>query len=168
MAARDVLKNFNLFVDGRGQAGQVEEFTPPVLELIMEEFRAAGMNAAVELEMGMEKLEANFSLISFDRDVLALFGVSAGQSVRFIMRGALESWDGTVKAISHTMSGRIKKIDSGTSKAGDKPSMQIDIALDYYKLTHSGEVVHEIDVINMVRVVNGVDVLASQRAALGM
>ncbi len=29
MAARDVRKNFNLFVDGKGYAGQVEEFTPP-------------------------------------------------------------------------------------------------------------------------------------------
>ena len=71
MAARDVRKNFNLFVDGKGFAGQIEEFTPPKLTLKTEEFRAAGMDAPIELTMGLEKLEASFSLIAVDRAVLA-------------------------------------------------------------------------------------------------
>ena len=63
MAARDVRKNFNLFVDGKGFAGQIEEFTPPKLTLKTEEFRAAGMDAPIELTMGLEAR----SLIQPDR-----------------------------------------------------------------------------------------------------
>lgn len=168
MAARDVTKNINLFVDGRGYAGQVEEINPPKLTLKTEEFRAGGMDAPIELTMGLEKLEADFSLVSYDKDVLAMFGVAEGVTVPFVAREALESFDGTVTPVVYTMRGKIKEIDPGTKKPGEKPSLKISLALTYYKMQHGGTVVHEIDVQNMVRIVNGVDVLIAQRAALGI
>ncbi len=168
MAARDVRKNINLFVDGRGQAGQLEEFNAPKLTLKMEEFRGGGMDTPIELEMGTEKLEADFSLIAYDADVLALFGVRSGSGTAFVAREALEDFEGVVTAVVHTMRGKIKSIDGGTSKAGDKPSLKFQMALTYYKLQHGQRVIHEIDVENMIRVIDGVDVMADQRAALGI
>lgn len=53
-----VLKNMNLFVDGRGYAGRVDEIKLPKLTLKTEEHRAGGMDIPVELELGMDKLEA--------------------------------------------------------------------------------------------------------------
>jgi P2 family phage contractile tail tube protein len=41
-----ILKNFNLFVDGRGYAGRAEEVTPPKLTIKTEELRAGGNRAA--------------------------------------------------------------------------------------------------------------------------
>lgn len=168
MAARDVRKNLNLFVDGRGYAGQIDEFNAPKLALVTEEYRGGGMDAPIELTMGMEKLEADFSLISYDLDVLSLFGVAEGSFVPFVAREALESFDGTVTPVVHTMRGKIRELDPGTSKAGEKPTIKIAMALTYYKLQHGGNTVIEIDVENMVRIVNGVDALAAQRAALGI
>lgn len=168
MAARDVRKNINLFVDGRGYAGQIEDFTPPKLTLKTEEFRGGGMDAPVELTMGMEKLEASFTLVSMDRDVLKSFSVSEGQVVPFTAREALESFDGTITPVVHSMRGKIREIDQGTPKPGDKISMKITMAVSYYKLQHGRETVLEIDVENMVRVIKGVDQLAGTRAALGM
>lgn len=168
MAARDVRKNFNAFIDGRGYAGQVDEFNPPKLTLVTEEFRAGGMDAAIDVNMGMEKLTADFSLKAYDSNVLALWGVAEGQQVPFVLREALESFDGTVKAVVHTMRGKILGMDPGTSKAGEMPSLKCDLTLTYYKLVHDGVTIHEIDVENMVRIVNGVDQLATMRAALAI
>lgn len=168
MAARDVIKNQNLFVDGRGYAGQLQEVNPPKLTLVTEEFRGGGMDAAIDLTMGMEKLTGDFTLISYDRDVLALFGVTEGASVPFTIREALESLDGTVTAVVHNMRGKITELDSGTHKPGEAVPLKVTISLTYYKQTHGGAVVHEIDVENMVRTINGVDALAAQRRALGM
>ena len=42
------------------------------------------------------------------------------------------------------------------------------MAVRYYKLDHDGTVVHEIDVDNMTRVINGTDRLEAQRTALGI
>lgn len=168
MATNNVTKNINLFVDGKGQAGQLEEFNPPKLTLKLEEFRGGGMDSSIELEMGMEKLEASFSLIAYDPDVLSLLGVRSATGTPYVARQALENLDGTVTAVVHTMRGKMKMQDPGTIKPGEKTSLKCDIALQYYKLTHGGVTIHEIDVQNMVRIVNGIDVLAAQRAALGI
>lgn len=167
MAARDVRKNFNAFVDGRGLAGQIDEFNAPELTLQTEEFRAGGMDAAIDITMGMEKLVCDFSLKAYDRNVLALFGVVEGSTVPVTLREALESFDGTVTPVVHTMRGKITKLTPGTSKPGEVPLLKADLSLTYYKLQHGDVVVHEIDVENMVRIVNGVDSLADIRAALG-
>lgn len=168
MAARDVRKNLNLWVDGRGFAGQIDEFNAPELALQTEEYRGGGMDAPVDINMGMEKLVSDFSLISYDRGVLALFGLREGQSVPLIVREALESSDGTVTGVVHTLRGKIVRITPGTSKPGTLQPLKVDMSLNYYKLTHGGIVVHEIDVVNMVRTVNGVDTLEAIRIALGM
>lgn len=168
MAARDVLKNINLFVDGRGYAGQIDEYNAPDLALAIEAYRGGGMDTSVPLDMGMEALETSFSLISYDADVLSLFGVGEGNDVPFVARGALESFDGTVKAAVHTMRGKITRMARGTWAAGQKPSLQITMGLQYYREEHNGVVINEIDAINMIRIVGGVDRLAEQRNALGI
>lgn len=167
MAARDVRKNANLFFDGRGYAGQLVEFNPPKLTLKTEEYRGGGMDLPVDMTQGMEKLTTDFSLKCYDRYVLSWFGVSEGNEVPFVVREALESFDGTVKAVKHTMRGKITEIDPGTTKAGESPDLKVSMTLSYYKLEHDGVVVHEIDAINMVRVIGGQDLLSQIRNALG-
>jgi hypothetical protein len=155
-------------VDGRGYAGQATEVNPPKLTLKTDEVRLGGMDAPIELTLGMEKLGADFSLVAYDRDVLALFGVTEGAVVPFVIREALESFDGTVTAVAHTMRGKIKEIDPGTHKPGELPALKVTMALQYYRLDHGGQTIHEIDVENMVRMVNGTDTLTNLRSALGM
>ena len=168
MAARDVIKNQTLFVDGRGYAGQLSEVNPPKLTLKTEEFRGGGMDMPVDITMGMEKMTADFTLISYDRDVLALFGVREGTTVPFTVREVLESFDGTTTGVVHTMQGKITELDSGTHKPGEMAPLKVSLSLTYYKQAHGGAVVHEIDPENMVRIIDGVDQLAQQRAALGI
>ena len=168
MAARDVRKNVHLSVDGRGYAGQLDDFNPPKLTLQTEEFRAGGMDMPIDVTMGMEKLVTDFGLKAYDRDVLSLFGVAQGASVPLIAREALESFDGTVKTVIHTMRGKITEMDPGTSKPGELPVLKVTMSLVYYKQQHGDKVIHEIDAENMIRVINGVDALAGIRAALGI
>ncbi len=168
MAATDIRKNFTLAVDGRGYAGKVSEFTPPKLTQVTEDFRAGGMNGTLKLNMGMEAMDADFTLLSYDRNVLALFGLVDGGQFQITAREVLESYDGTITAVVHNMRGKITEMDSGTSKSGPSDPLKVTVALSYYKLTHGGRVTQEIDIENMIHFVNGVDVLAQQRAALGM
>jgi hypothetical protein len=163
-----ILKNMNLFVDGRGYAGDVEELSLPALTMKTEEFRAGGMDAPVEVEMGMEKLECEFTLTKFDREVLKRFGLGTGQVTQLTMRGHIESDDGATAPVIVNLRGKVREIDFGAWKPGEKATLKAVIALRYYKLTHSGEVLHEIDVPGMKRVIGGIDQLAAQRASLGV
>lgn len=168
MAGRDILKNINCFVDGRGFAGQVTEFNPPKITLKVEDFRAGGMDASIPITMGMEKLEASFQLAAYDKDVLASIGFAEGSQIPLVLRGALESFDGKVTPVVHTMRGKITEIDPGSHKPGELASLTVTFAPTYYKLEHGSTVVHEIDVENMIRTINGVDALVEIRKALGI
>jgi hypothetical protein len=164
----DILKNMNLFVDGRGFAGQINELTPPKLVLKMEEHRAGGMDAPIELEMGMEALKVEVTVASYDKELFKLFGLTQGGVVALTARGAIEQGDGTVIPLVENMRGQISEIDEGTWKPGDKGAVKLTIACRYYKRTQAGEELIEIDVENMIRKIGGVDQLAAQRSALGI
>lgn len=166
--ARNILKNMTVSVDGRGYAGNVDEYTPPQLNLSTEDYRAGGMDAPVTLDMGMEALETSFVLSAYDADVLRQFGIAEGEKVPFVGRGALESYDGTVTAVRHTMRGKITGIDRGTWSPGTRATMTITIRLDYYREEHDGSTIHEIDIENMTRVINGTDYMSAIRTALGI
>jgi len=168
MAARDVLKNLNVFVNGIGYAGQVEDYTPPKLVLKTEEFKGGGMFAPLELTMGMEKLDCEFTLICQDATVIGDFGVVEGNQLPFTIRGHLESFDGTTTGLVQNITGKFLEIDRGTWKAGEKAFLKCKVAISYFKETRGALVIYEIDVENMIYIVNGVDLLAGVRANLGM
>lgn len=167
-APNQKLKNFVAFVDGRGLAGQVSEFTPPVLTLKTEEIRAGGMDAPEEVVMGMEALTCEFIMESYNPDVLSLFGMVEGGVVPVTLRGALEDVDGSVEAIEYNMRGKIKSIDPGTWKPGENTQITVGMSLTYFRHRQAGRVITEIDVPGMVRIVGGTDQLANQRRALGI
>ena len=164
----DILRNVNLFVDGRGFAGKVTEVNLPKLTVKMEEHRDGGMDAPIEVDMGLEKLECDFSTSAISKDLLRYWGIAPGSRVPVTFRGALVSEDGTVTAVTASVRGQVKEVDWGTWKPGEKTPLKCAMALRYYKFQHGGEVIHEIDVANMVRIVNGTDQLAEQRNALGI
>lgn len=168
MPVRDVIKNLNLFVDGRGYAGQIDEYAPPDLTLLIEDYRGGGLDGPLPIEMGQEAMETSFSLISYPANVLKLWGVAQGETVPLTARGVLESFDGGTKPLVHEMRGLITSLQRGPWQPGQKPALNIQMRLSYYKEVIDGELIHEIDIPNMIRIVEGVDRLAAQRSALGI
>ncbi len=164
----EIRKNMNLFVDGIGFAGKVEEINPPKLAVKMEEFRAGGMDAPIEVDMGMEKLEMDFSIPSMDQSLIGLFGLAPGSEVSVSIRGAIEDNAGSVKAEEHKGTGLVKSIEPGGMKAGEKPSIKVAMSLKFYSLTIDGNELLYIDVENMIRRINGQDRLEAIRAAIGI
>ena len=162
-----VLKNFNLFVDGRGYAGRVDEVNLPKLVLKTEEHRAGGMDAPIELELGMNKLECDLTISEYDPEILKVFGLSNEAQVGLSMRGALDGEAGVTPVVV-TLTGAWRDLDFGNWKAGERAPLKVSVALRYYRLTIGGEDLIEVDVENMVRKIGGVDQLAEMRGAIGL
>jgi P2 family phage contractile tail tube protein len=163
-----VLKNFNLFVDGRGLAGIVSTLTLPKLTTKMEEYRGGGMDLPAEIDLGMEKLETSFELFEYEPNVLALYGLADGNATQLTARGALRRDGEAAVPMIVNMTGVIKEHDPGDWKSGDTSAAKFSMALRFYKETVGGRVVHEIDVVNMIRKINGVDQLETIRNAIGV
>jgi P2 family phage contractile tail tube protein len=164
-AAAQILKNFNLYVDGRGYAGNVEEVQLPALNIAGEEYRAGGLDIPVDLDMGMDKLEASFRITKWESDIEKLFGTGY---INLTFRGALEDLDGTVRACVVKLRGKIHGIESEAVTPGAKAARSYRVPLVGYTYIIDGETIHDIDVLNMKRIINGVDRLAEQRKAIGI
>ena len=166
--ARKIRKNFNFYVDGKGYAGSVMSFAAPKLSLKTEDFQAGGMLAPTEMVLGHEKLTADVEFASDDAEIMSKFHVIESKEYGFTAREALEGDDGEVTQVVHNMRGKVKLLDRGETKVGEKGTIKVNLALSYYKLTHGAQVVQEIDVVNMIARQGGVDVLAGIRGALGI
>ena len=163
MSLPDTLNNFTVHVDGFGWAGKVEEGNPPKLSSKMEEFEGGGMTGPVDIDMGsIEKLESEITFAEFNPSLYALFGQPDKQ---FTFRGAK---NGTSDPVMYQMRGTLRELDPGSWKKGDKGQLKVSASFTYMKVTVDGKEVIEIDQINMIYKVDGKDMLAEQRKALGL
>ena len=162
------LKNFNLFVAGKGLAGRVAEIELPTLTIKTEEIRAGGMDAPIEVDMGMEKLECKITLEEYNRDVINLLGVLQSYTP-LVLRGSMQS-QGSV--LTHPvvirLQGAAKEIDLGSWKAGDSNKLVFTVTCTRFEMDLDNIPTVAIDIQNMVRMIGGIDQLAQQRADLGL
>ena len=169
MAMPRTLKNFNLFNDGNSYMGQVEEVTLPKLTRKMEEYRGGGMIGAVQLDMGQEKVELEWKCGGFMEAVLRQYGITKVDGVPLRFAGAYQRDDtAAVDAVEIVVRGRHVEIDPGSAKVGEKTEFSVKTAAAYYKLSVNGSTVIELDFVNGIEVVNGTDLYADIRAAIGL
>jgi hypothetical protein len=167
-AADGIRKNFALFLDGYGYAGKCDEFQPPNLEVQTESYRAGGMDAPVALDMGQNAMQATFKLAQMTAKALGLWGVSQGSTFPLIVRTPLEDLDGTVHPENFTCRGTVSGVNWDAVKAGAVAYVTMTMELRAFTYSIDGETIHDIDVLNMKRIINGVDRLAAQRNAMGI
>lgn len=161
------LRNFTAFVDGVGQAGKIDELTLPTLDLVTEEHRAGGMDAPIDVDMGMQLLTCGMVLSSYEIENFRAYGaLNAGVSLT--VRGAIARQGEAAQAVVIRMTGSAKTIDRGSWAAGSKATKTITFTLTKYSETINGVEAVFIDIENFVRRINGVDQLESYRRALGV
>lgn len=169
MALPRKLKNMNLFNDGISYVGQIDEVVLPTLTRLMEDWRGGGMNAPIKTDQGMEALTMEWTCGGLMQEAFAQFGVAKHDAVLLRFAGAYQRDDsGDVDAVEIVGRGRHSSIEAGTAKTGEGSPFKVVSELSYYKLTINGKEVIEIDIINMIERVDGVDRLAAQRTALGL
>jgi P2 family phage contractile tail tube protein len=164
-----VLKNFNLFNEGQSYMGVAEEVKLPKLKRKMDEFRGGGMNGPVKIDLGQEGLEMEFTGGGILEQVLKQYGATKAAGIGLRFAGAYQRDDtAQVQAVEVVVRGRHEELDMGDAKGGDKGKTVVKSTLSYYRLSIDTRVVIEIDLLNMIEVINDVDMLAEQRAAIGL
>lgn len=163
------LKNFNVFNDGQSFMGKVAEINLPKLTRKMEEWRGGGMGRPIKVDFGGEALQMDWTVGGLLREVLKQYGVTTHDGVQVRFAGAYKAEDEDEPvAVEVVIRGRHSELDPGTAKMGDDTAFKITTEVSYYKLTWNGEDVIEIDVMGMVEKVNGVDLMAKERKAIGL
>ena len=162
------LKNFRLYNDGNSYQGIVGEFTQPKIALQMEEWRGGGMLGPIMIDNGLEAMTAEWTNGGMVRQSLRQFGISRVDGVLLRLVGAYQSDDtGNVDQVELVMRGRLEELDMGNAKAGEDTEHKVKVPLAYYKISVNGRTEIEIDMLNSIFIVDGVDRYAEIRNALG-
>jgi uncharacterized protein len=160
------LKDMNLHLGGVGHKGIVSEVTLPKLTQKLIEWRNGGMIAPLQSVLGLEKLELDFTNAGLIKTAIKDFGAAAYDAVVARFSGAYqEDGSGAVSTLVASCVGQYIEIDMGNAKVGDDTAHKAKLSLAYYELVVDGVQWLEIDIMNNVFNVFGVDRYAEIRAA---
>lgn len=171
MALPRKLKNLNLFNDANSYLGVVKTVTLPPLGRKMEAYRGGGMNGPIKADLGFSDDGIQFEWKTGGLDLIALrqFGAVNASGIALRFAGAFQQDDtGDVSAVEVVMRGRHETIEMGDNQSGEDTEHSITTTCSYYKLIVDNEEIIEIDLLNFIENVNGVDMLEKQRNALGL
>lgn len=164
-----ILKNMNFYNEGFAYGGEAKTVTLPTLTRKMEEYRGGGMGGPVSIDMGMEAMELSATIGGPVRNILRQWGAQTVDGVYLRFAGSYQQDDtSAVDTIEVSLRGRFSEIEMGDQEVGEPGEFTAIIALAYYKLLWNGRAEIEIDPINLVEIVGGVDRTAELRASIGM
>jgi P2 family phage contractile tail tube protein len=120
------------------------------------------------MDMGLEKMESSFGTNGVRKEAMKFLGLADQTAFNGSFRGSFKEQKGRFVGVVATIRGMLKELDPGSWKVGDKAEFKYSVAVSYYKLEINDRVMYEIDPVNSVRVINGVDQLQQMRNQLGL
>ncbi|MCB1466654.1 MAG: phage major tail tube protein [Rhizobiaceae bacterium] len=164
----NIFQDFTVWINDIGKIGTAPGFQPPEINVHTEEFRGGGMDGAVEVPMGMEKIEFDFDLHTWDDDIWENLGFGPGSmDVPVTFRGYLLTPGGVEKGVIIETRSLLKSIKTNKVEAGKKVEMSIHLSASYYRQEINGTTHTEIDLFNKVTIIGGRDKSANARRILG-
>lgn len=165
------LKNMNLFNDGDSYQGQCSTVTLPKLTRKLEAWRGGGMDGSVKVDLGMgdDGIQLEWTVGGYDLIAVRQYGTTSASGVPLRWAGAAQRDDtGETVAVEVVVRGRHEEIDFGDAAPGEDTEQKVITTCSYYKLIVNGRVELEIDLLNMIFIVDGVDRYAEMRRAIGL
>jgi P2 family phage contractile tail tube protein len=164
------ITNANVYLNGVGLLGQVEEINLPEIKFMAAEHKALGMIGKVELTSGIDKMEYKIKWNSFYPDVLKTMG-NPYKTVSMQVRGSLEGWEAgnrsSEKQITAYLTAQVANFPGAAFKQHDNVEMESQMKCSYYKLEIEDIEIIEIDVMANIHRVDGQDLLANFKANIG-
>lgn len=152
------LKNMNAFVDGESYLGVIAEFEEPQLAIATEEWRGGGMIGPVQIDMGLEAMEATLKMGGHEARLFRKFGTTRVDGVRLRLVGAYQQDNGaSPQAVEVVIGGRFTEINPNTAKPGEDTEHDYTVAVAYYRRVVDGRPEIEIDMAAGTFIVDGVN-----------
>lgn len=168
MKIPEKVSQFNMYEDGKKLVGLSGEITLPSLESLTETISGAGIAGEYEttsigqfgslsMEIPINRLyDKNFSLMS------------PGQK-HLVLRASVSAYDSSIgtsveEGLKVTIRGNPKGLDLGKIAVGKPTESKNTLEIMYIKIELGGKVLLELDKINFIFILNGVDVLAQIRS----
>lgn len=168
-----VINNFRVY-DGENTneiVGTTGEITLPTLEQKTSTVSGAGILGEIEEgvvgHFGSIKMDIPFRVISTDVFKLMRTDKPTGITIRGAVQGIdTSNSQATFSQMKVTVKGKVKSVNPGKVKAGEQMDCSITLELTYIKIEYDNKVGLELDKLNSVYKVDGVDMLADVSALI--
>lgn len=170
MAFPRKLKQMMMFIDGVGYTADTESITLPKLDRKLEKYRGGSLSRGLPIDLGGgDDLKVEHTYGGPIRAIIRQYGLPnmSGVQIRFVGSYQDDS-TGEFFTCEITMRGRHQEIDRGEQKPGESGSFKVATECVYYKEEWDGVTDVEIDILGMIEIVGGVDLMAPHRAAFGL
>jgi P2 family phage contractile tail tube protein len=163
------LQDMNVHGDGNSFLGQCVKFTRPKLAEKLEELNSGGLLSSVQISTG--RIEPLVCTHAYGGEMPTLnkgFGAPELDANQLRFSAAYQDDStGQLDDVQIVIRGKHVEIDNGDDEVGSKSGATYKTNAVYYKQTRNGYVEFEIDVLNSVFLVYGVDRRAQIRAIIG-
>ena len=166
------LINFKQYISGGATPTAVVDVTLPDIEAMSESIRGAGIAGEIESitpgHYGAMSLTVNYRTM-----IKEGINISPYEKQEMEFYGALKETDQStgkvvVKKVRVAVRTQAKKIGLGKLDVGKGTDSSTEYTTTYLKIEIDDKVVREIDQLNFIDIVDGIDMLADVRSALGM
>lgn len=170
MTIPEKVVNFNVYNDADKLVGVAAEITLPDFEAMSETVSGAGIAGEYESttpgHFGSQTIEVPFRTVS---DSSFKFLQNRGQTI--ILRAAQQSYDVSkgktnIRPLKITIRGIPKSLNLGKVAVGSPTETAATIEILYIKIEENGHTLLELDKLNFIFIVDGVDLLEDIRNAI--
>lgn len=160
------LKRYDAYVDTRSWFGTFNGVTFPDLGRETESYRGP-FDRPIDIDIGGPALEMEIKRAGISAEAAGTLGntLADGNAVRFV--GAYQSETTGWTSVEVYVRGKVKTLSRGEQKVGAVGEESLKIGLSYYREVINGVTTVEIDILNGIEMINGVDRLAEARAIVG-
>jgi len=166
----ETIINFQVYENATDYYGMAEVKLPEISN-ITNEVRGAGINGALE-SVVLGHVDAMTLGLNFRTLVKAAIALHEPRDHQLELRAAQQGKDTvtgktTVEAVKHVFICKPKMLNPGAVAPATPADASGEYAVTYWALFLDGKKVLEIDILNFIYNINGVDYLADVRKALG-
>jgi P2 family phage contractile tail tube protein len=160
-----IIRDMNVFLDGKGYLGTVSAFKLP--EIAQDMTESNGPIGAKYAKGTIKAMECSFKVNTLDANTFSAFGISAFNKNKapFVFKGSLYE-DGKSKSVFVVITGDIESISVGELEAGKIIEQEVKMHAQFYSLTVDNKPIILVDVKNTICRIGEVDYLADVRSHL--
>ncbi len=162
--------NANLYMNGASFLGQVEEIQVPDIPIKTVDHKALGMVGTLEFFSGIDKMEGSVKWNSmYAQARITALNYTTMNDIQ--VRSSVDGYDGTGRKTQVPLviylKVMFKNVPGGMWRQHENVDVTSKFNAFYYKENLNGQDIVEIDVLNNIYKVNGVDLLATYRNNIG-
>ncbi|HHE0447285.1 TPA: phage major tail tube protein [Vibrio parahaemolyticus] len=154
-------------INGQPLVKELDEFTPPEVKKTMQETRG-GSFIPGEIWVGLEKMNGKWKVKGANQELLATYGLAAGELCQVDVKESHQDEDGNKFAIVYSLTGEIISVTESASKMGELPDHDMEMAVSAYKKTENGKIIYDIDRNAQILNLGNGDLMAEHRRNVGL